>query len=421
MEARGGDHLFCPFECDYCSFFRLLGREPFRDDFVDSSLLVYIRRANLDAFWSRRPGTVYGLTNLFAEQVEIGENFRFQMFKPHGPFSRGYESGLREAIGILWRSQRPGRHEAKLKFSAVRKARAMFTDVFGASAAGVEGTLVWRSDKTRFAATEAPTDSAWFVRFMAGFKVRVGERRKQDAAIPVEAVKAMQALHEEEWADAMDSGNALEQRRIAENASFFLLLFCGSLRGFEGPKVGLTDLRRQIVAPGSARARQYTPHIGLPLTGRFKARSQQQQSILIPIAYETASGLQPGVWVERLVQVLADNFHITTGWAFQDSDGGQRRMASFEDDFYEKLLYIHELTPEIFTEGTDILNDFHLARSYRRGATTRATAAGVSSADIDWINRWNIGADQESSGPMRVLYSDRIQLVEVFLRFSSAL
>lgn len=266
---------------------------------------MYIRRANLDAFGSRRPGTVYGLANLFAEQVKVSDHFGFSTFPLHGPFSRGYESGMRAAVGILWRSQRPGRHEAKMKYASVRKARAMFTNVYGASAAGVEGALVWRSNKTRFVATESPTDSAWFVNLMANYKVRVGERRKQDAAIPVEPIKAMQALHEGEWTNALDSGNALEQRRVAENASFFLLLFCSSLRGFEGPKVGLTDLRQQIVARGTPRSRQYTPHIGIPLTGRFKARSQEQKSIIIPIAYETASGLKPGVWVERLLEALA--------------------------------------------------------------------------------------------------------------------
>lgn len=56
-------------------------------------------------------------------------------------------------------------------------------------------------------------------------------------------------------------------------------------------------------------------------------------------------------------------------------------------------------------KGTDVMEDFQLSRSHRRGATTRATSAGVSSTDIDWINQWNIGADQVASGPMRVLYS----------------
>ena len=420
MQGRGGDHLFCPFECDDCSFWRLQGRNPNPNIPNDRLLQVYIRRANLDAFWSRRPGTVYGLSNLFAEQVSVGEHFGFPMFGPLGPFGIAYESGLRAAIGVLWRSQQPGRHEAKMKFSSARKARALHTDVYNASARGVEGALVWRSDRTRFVATAAPSDSGWFNCFMVGFKARVGERRKQDAAIPIGVMVLKQRLLEDEWSAAVARSDLPAQRLTAERAAFYLFLYCGSLRGFEGPKVVLGDLRKQIVAPGSAGARHYPPHVGLPLAGRFKARSQEQRAIMIPIAYRTASGLQPGLWAERLVGVL-EKFGITTGWVFQTADGEQMRMSDFEDDFYERLLRVQQIDPSLFTEGTDILEDFQLSRSHRRGATTRATAAGVLGTDIDWINRWNIGADHDASGPMRVLYSDRVQLINVFLRFSAAL
>ena len=255
---------------------------------------------------------------------------------------------------------------------------------------------------------------------MVGFKARVGERRKQDAAIPIGVMIVKQRLLEDEWNAAIEDNDRAAQRLAAERAAFYLFLYCGSLRGFEGPKVVLGDLRRQIVAPGSPLARRHPPLVGLPLTGRFKARSQEQQTIMIPIAYRTASGLEPGLWAGRLVEVL-EHFGITSGWAFQTPDGEQMRMSDFEDDFYERLLRVQQIDPTLFTEGTDIMEDFQLSRSHRRGATTRATAAGVQGTDIDWINRWNIGADQGASGPMRVLYSDRVQLIDVFLRFSAAL
>jgi hypothetical protein len=155
------------------------------------------------------------------------------------------------------------------------------------------------------------------------------------------------------------------------------------------------------------------------MQGRFKARSQDQRSIFIPIAYETASGLQPGVWAERLVQTL-DVVGVQTGWAFQNAEGEQLTMAAFSDKFYTLLLAIQEASPELFPGELDVVEDFHLSRSHRRGATTRATEAGVLGTDIDWINRWNLGTDQ-GSGPMQVVYSDRTQLMEVFLRFSRAL
>jgi hypothetical protein len=420
MEARAGDHLFCPFECDGCSFHRLRGEAPDPQSHQDQILLSYIRRANLDAFWSRRPGTVNGLLRLFVEQVEVGEAFGFDMFDPPGFFSEKYASGMKAAVGVLARSQKPGRHEAKLKFSSARKARTVHTDVYQAMARAVEKALVWRSERTRFVATDSPTDSAWFNAFMIGFKSRVGERRKQDAAISIHVMLAKQALLEEEWMQAVADGDLEAQREIAENAAFFLFLYCGSLRGFEGPKVMLRELRAQIVEPNTPAAARLTPHVGLPLSGRFKARSQEQQTILIPIAYRTASGLEPGIWARRLVSSL-QGFGVTRGWAFQTEAGEQRAMQSFEDKFLELLLRVQQLEPELFPGTVDITEDFHLGRSHRRGATSRATAAGVAESDIDWINRWNIGADSSASGPMRVLYADRTQQIETFIRFSAAL
>jgi hypothetical protein len=54
---------------------------------------------------------------------------------------------------------------------------------------------------------------------------RVGERRKQDAAIPIAVMLALQ--------------NTLARMRIvAEHAAFYFFLFCGRLRGFKGSKAG---------------------------------------------------------------------------------------------------------------------------------------------------------------------------------------
>jgi hypothetical protein len=52
LSARPGDHLFCPFECDVCTFFRLKRRHADPNSRTDALLQIYIRRANLDAFWS---------------------------------------------------------------------------------------------------------------------------------------------------------------------------------------------------------------------------------------------------------------------------------------------------------------------------------------------------------------------------------
>jgi hypothetical protein len=58
--ARPGDHLLCPFKCELCLFRNIQGRSPLFGEGKLSGvvLLRALRRANLDAFWSREPNTV---------------------------------------------------------------------------------------------------------------------------------------------------------------------------------------------------------------------------------------------------------------------------------------------------------------------------------------------------------------------------
>jgi hypothetical protein len=160
MQAREGDSLFCPFECDECLFHRITGVPSIRSNDNHQRLLDHIRRANLDAFWSRAKDTVRELRRMFFEEIKLGEHFGFDMFpKPMGPFPPDYDGGIRAAIGILSRSNRPGRHEEKQKFSSSRKARSVHANVFMASALGGATSKSVRSDKGHQALTSAPTDT----------------------------------------------------------------------------------------------------------------------------------------------------------------------------------------------------------------------------------------------------------------------
>jgi hypothetical protein len=66
----------------------------------------------------------------------------------------------------------------------------------------------------------------------------------------------------------------------------------------------------------------------------------------------------------------------------------------------------------------DSFVDYHLARSFRRGAGTRATNAGVTEDDIDWLCRWNTGGAETGGAPFEspILRSDSTlgDLSEVF-------
>jgi hypothetical protein len=253
---------------------------------------------------------------------------------------------------------------------------------------------------------------------MSGLHARIGDRRKRDAAISIEQMLAIQEFLEAEWCDASEQQDSLAQRRIAETACFFLVGYCGSMRGFELPKALLTNLRNSLHLEDDHHG--HRPHAGIFFLGRFKSRSNAEKKILVFLAAVTDSGLYPALWLDRLVKIL-EGLGIFSGWLFQGAQGEQRPMTSFAEEFYRVLFAICDGDPSLFEPTMDIMEDYHLARSLRRGATTRATNAGVSQPDIDWINRWNTAGEELIDGPMRVIYSDRKQMLETFLRFSRAL
>jgi hypothetical protein len=58
-EARDGDDLLVPFECDFCIFCKVTGRVCTPDTMPsDDHLMSCIRRVVLDSFWSRARSTV---------------------------------------------------------------------------------------------------------------------------------------------------------------------------------------------------------------------------------------------------------------------------------------------------------------------------------------------------------------------------
>jgi hypothetical protein len=56
-QARAGDHLMVPFQCELCHFCNIMKQNPEANIATDVEMLDIVRRANLDSFWSRESGT----------------------------------------------------------------------------------------------------------------------------------------------------------------------------------------------------------------------------------------------------------------------------------------------------------------------------------------------------------------------------
>ena len=66
LQARPGDSIYFPFECDECSFYRLTGSLSQHENCTHQNLLDHIWSANVDSFWSLTQGTLYNLTRMFS-------------------------------------------------------------------------------------------------------------------------------------------------------------------------------------------------------------------------------------------------------------------------------------------------------------------------------------------------------------------
>jgi hypothetical protein len=201
--------------------------------------------------------------------------------------------------------------------------------MYKSSALGAaSSTLILRAEKKRLYSTQSPHDGDFFTMFMAGLRARVGERRKQDAAISVGLMIEIQRIFELDWNQALECDDRVTMREVAEHAVYFFFCFYGALHGFEGTKVPLHELRSKVAldasSPGATTDSlgRFIPHVGIPLVGTFKARSVGNTELLIFLAAQTASGLRPGEWTKRLVDLLT-TLGIFNGWLFQTADGAQ--------------------------------------------------------------------------------------------------
>ncbi len=112
LTARDGDNLLTPFQCDVCHFTNIMGREPLEGLASDLRMIKCIRRANLDAFWSREPGTVKGTLDEAKRGLAIASSLGFAhtLFNPRGPFPVADTMGMGMAIVMLQRSLNPGKY-----------------------------------------------------------------------------------------------------------------------------------------------------------------------------------------------------------------------------------------------------------------------------------------------------------------------
>jgi hypothetical protein len=182
LEARAGDHLMTPFQCDQCHFRNIYQRDPLPGDFQDEEAIEFIRQAVIDSFWSREPSTVK--SNLYEARrgKRSAKRFGFpegSATPPLGPFPLSDDVGMKAAMVELDRSLDPGKYSDYVQWETFRKAQML---------AKLEPRVCRMSLEPT---SKVPTHTFWFHRFMVGIHTRVGGIRRQDEALSIDVLHAV--------------------------------------------------------------------------------------------------------------------------------------------------------------------------------------------------------------------------------------
>jgi hypothetical protein len=126
LGARVGDHVFCPVQCELCHFRNLQGCSPMNGAGVldDTETTDLIRRASLDAFWSREPATIgHNLAKINRVlQILTSWGWKSPPVPMMGPWP-AEDFGMGATLILLKHSLDPGVTETMVQYNIVRKKR----------------------------------------------------------------------------------------------------------------------------------------------------------------------------------------------------------------------------------------------------------------------------------------------------------
>ncbi len=416
--GRNGDHLITPFQCDWCLFRLLTGRFPLAASRHDDQLLCLLRRANLDSLWGRETTTVEANRRNLNQLIRLwSDHIGVEPQLPRlGPFPTQDVFGVTAAVAMLAKSLEPGRYKNHTQFETMRKLRSAYSNLFHASASGSVSMMTIGRGSAKTFLSSCPSHSLWFERFAKGCLRRMGQEVRQDLAMSVKVLLALLDLVEREWlADPSPQGKEVK----VFIGAFAVIAYGGSFRGnevFLTDLYGLTKYARMPLMENGSR------YVIISLLGRFKTEDGEQYH-LTPLAFQTNSGIKIGTWVQRLVEVKAMHRQLH-GPAFSDRRGKVLSSHWLEMEILDRLQEIQNRDDDLIPKEVNVHEEYGLARSFRRGATTQARNAGVAENDINVMNRWRSSEQAKGCKPrakMQDHYSDIRQMVPTLLRFSQAL
>ena len=423
MTARNGDILSSPFQCDFCWFQNLHKREPSPHLFpADDRLLSYIRRANLDIFWSREPSTVMNTYRLLNKSKTLSEEMGLPPVKVHvGPWPLRDGCGFQIALEILRASQKPGKYDKSYtQFESIRKIRSAYINAFDSGPKRCLDTRAFKSERGHFLGlVEGETQSKLFTMFLRGCEKRMGKLIKQDLGMSFEMLRSMLNIYEEELRDP----NVGDERKrlIVVCSGAFVILWAGALRGGEVFMLEATEFIRRR---NDGKDLERDGHVVIPLMGRFKNETGERNMIMV-LANVTNGGLNIRKYVERFAQLLLlEGRGELVGPAVCNPQGIVLSSGELNQELHDVMEKVQASDDSSVPTDIEVRERFNIYRSFRRGATTRAKEMNVPEQTIELNNRWRKIHNKQGSLPslpMSQLYVEISQALSSKLRFSKSL
>jgi hypothetical protein len=410
--ARAGDHMMVPFQCDLCHFRNIMMRDPEAETRTDWEILDMIRRANLDAFWSREKSSVGASLREAVRMEKMTKRLGMPCITPPmGPWPLEDVLGMKVALAVLDRSLDKGVYEATVQWDTFRRQMSGVTNISQAGVGGL-GNSVGAYERNRMFISESVTHKFWFSRFMAGVHKRVGQVRKPDRVLTIDIIHAVDRILETEWENAERSD---ERKRIAEMGTWFLGGFCTGLRGEEMLLIELAGTANSLVHLGDPK----DAHFVFVISGRTKGDQVSGAKFGVPCVPVTkGTHLRPGRWVKRLVTAIH-------GQGRRNGRLFNRRLKvakleEFENDFFTVLEKV-QATSNLFPEGIDIRDECGIARTIRRTVTAHARNMGIHRDVLNANNRWRAEFGSKTGNPrldMADVYTTLESLLPTLLQFS---
>jgi hypothetical protein len=197
VRARNGDNLLCPFQYYLCHFWNIKKRDRSCHDLLENNLLRGIRRANIDVFWARRPGTVSRNLSMMLRVVRVHTNIHGielgTMFRPKGPQPVEDTFGVMMGVALLDHSLNTGTNKDHVKFKTIHKTRSDISNFERTGASEVaHPSLAGYKLGERMNVTNTSRYSLWFDRFSFGCHSWMGDDVRPVRAMSVELLFEIQ-------------------------------------------------------------------------------------------------------------------------------------------------------------------------------------------------------------------------------------